>query len=555
MQYQVGVRPAGRPRAPAGRAVPVLVAVALVLVGAAAVVSTGRDQCTSRSPSVLVALDPALADALGGALGAEQRTDAGACVRVAVAAQRPAEVAEDLAAGEGPQVWVPDSAVSALSAVPGRGGAAPRLEVGASLARTPLVALADAEAVDRAGWRDRAPSWREIVTAPTALAVPDPAATGEGLLGLLSVAADAGVPDPGAPTPELMGALVQLGRSTAPTVQDLLDRPRPAPTALVTEQAALHRTGTAEALAVVYPAGGSVALDHPVVRVRRPAERPDADEAVAVVQRALAGPAVRQALAAAGFRDPSGRLDPALLAGADGAAAVQGVRPDEPPSLPPPPVEVVPRALELWAAVTRPARMLLAVDVSGSMAVPLAPGTTRLDVARNAGLGGLALFPDRSELGVWAFSSQLRGGDDWLSLAPLAPLGSPSGPGTHRQQVQAALGGIATLAGGGTGLYDTAVAATREVRREYRDGATNNVVLFTDGRNEDDAGLDLPTAVEVLRREVQPARPVTITAIGLGPDVDLPALAQLAEATGGRAYQADSPAVIPQVFFDAFVRR
>ena len=40
----------------------------------------------------------------------------------------------------------------------------------------------------------------------------------------------------------------------------------------------------------------------------------------------------------------------------------------------------------------------------------------------------------------------------------------------------------------GTGLYDTILAAYKSVTASYRPGVPNQVLVFTDGRNEDDPG-------------------------------------------------------------------
>jgi len=61
--------------------------------------------------------------------------------------------------------------------------------------------------------------------------------------------------------------------------------------------------------------------------------------------------------------------------------------------------------------------------------------------------------------------------------------------------------------------------------------------------------------LRTLRAEADPARPVPVTPIGIGPDVDFPALQQIAAATGGKAYLARDPADIRGVFLDAVLER
>jgi hypothetical protein len=211
--------------------------------------------------------------------------------------------------------------------------------------------------------------------------------------------------------------------------------------------------------------------------------------------------------------------------------------------------------LRLWSALTLQSRVLAVIDTSGSMAAKEGP-TDRISLAAAAAQGGLSLFPDDSSIGLWTFSSVGPDGRAWVELVPLGRLTEPVGPAPSRRAALAAQ--AATLRdrlGGETALYDTVIAATREVRAGYEPGRSNAVVLITDGRNEVDGGIDLPTAVQTLRAENDPTRPVALIAIGIGPDSDQDALRQLAEATGGRAYAAQNPQDIRTVFLDALSQR
>ncbi|HEY0639024.1 MAG TPA: VWA domain-containing protein, partial [Pseudonocardiaceae bacterium] len=191
-----------------------------------------------------------------------------------------------------------------------------------------------------------------------------------------------------------------------------------------------------------------------------------------------------------------------------------------PPATAPPFDVLAPHHVEhvfaTWYAGDRRSDMLLVVDVSGSMAAP-APGTATplIDVVREgcAQLG--ALLPDDSELAVWEFGSALAPPFDHRVLLDRHEL-DPA----HR----AALGGVtAALAARrtGTGLYDTLLAAYLAARDGYRDGVPNHVLLFTDGRNEDDPGsITAEQLTAALTAAVDPARPVQLTVVTFGPEPD-----------------------------------
>ena len=52
-----------------------------------------------------------------------------------------------------------------------------------------------------------------------------------------------------------------------------------------------------------------------------------------------------------------------------------------------------------------------------------------------------------------------------------------------------------------------------------------------------------------------PERPIKVIGVALGPDADLEALQQIAEATAGSAYSAVDPADLRTVLFDALRQR
>ena len=74
------------------------------------------------------------------------------------------------------------------------------------------------------------------------------------------------------------------------------------------------------------------------------------------------------------------------------------------------------------------------------------------------------------------------------------------------------LHGIRAVVGGGTGLYDTAIAA---VRANYNSSAVNTVLLFSDGQGSQDepGSMSLDQAVRELNELSEPARPVRIIAL------------------------------------------
>ena len=298
------------------------------------------------------------------------------------------------------------------------------------------------------------------------------------------------------------------------------------------------RTHQGSQLTSTIPAAGTVMLDYPLVNTAPAARQQAAADAGAALVTALNTDAGRAALADSGYRD------------ADGNGVGQPVKELElrDPSS-------VDKALRQWQVLGVPIRSLVVQDTSGSMETP-AGGTTRAGLLIDASQTGLKLFPNNTMIGGWAFSVNKGGpGQDWEELAPIRRLDARSGSGTHRDALGRAVEeGLSDL-GGGTGLYDTTLAAFKKVQDTYDPNYSNSVIIMTDGQNEDPDSITLDNLLAELKRLEDPARPVLVLTIGISDDADSDALKQIAEATGGTTYVAENAADIRTVFVDAIQAR
>ena len=189
--------------------------------------------------------------------------------------------------------------------------------------------------------------------------------------------------------------------------------------------------------------------------------------------------------------------------------------------------------------------MLLVVDVSGSMKQQVPKlGLSRLQLAQQALSSAVTSFSDRSSLGLWQFSRRLDGAKDYRVVVPLGGPATPSGHDAPRGRAARHLGAL--RAGGDTGLYDTALAAVREMRSKWQPD-TDVVVLLSDGKNDDPGSLSLQQLVSTLKAERSASRPVRVFTIAYGEQADAAALQAIAAATGGATFTARSPADIEQV--------
>jgi Ca-activated chloride channel family protein len=212
--------------------------------------------------------------------------------------------------------------------------------------------------------------------------------------------------------------------------------------------------------------------------------------------------------------------------------------------------EVLARLLADWAEQRKSARVLLVVDVSGSMGDPAGEGAdaTKLDLAKQAAIDALEQFKDDDEVGLWVFSTELgdRGDQTVLELVP------PGRVGDVREQLRNRIRDLVPQ--NGTPLYDVTGRAYEAAVDAYDPARINAVVLLSDGRNDDGETSDDRDQLEELLTtlgegsEGQATRPVRVFPIAYGGDADLPTVRQIAEATSAAAYDASDPATIDRVF-------
>ena len=534
---------------------------ALVLAGCGVGLSlrqhSGAD-CPGGVRTLTVAVTPELAGIVTEVARSVDADPSGVCTHMVVAARTSSAVATSLrAAGQGggkgrPDVWIPDSSSwfrhSAVGSVAIPAHAA-------SVARSPIViALAPATAV-RFGWgsgrADLGPLLNgDSAQRPADLYLPDPNSSAVAAGALLSLQATA-QRKPGGTAALTAALLGHVGSAVAGSAtQPFKALMTPGATALASteQQVWAHNRSAAPAEPVVaaYPALGASSLDYPFAVLAQGRQvTADAGRLLAALRGRVGG----DLLHAAGFRDVDGSGGPVLSSrfGVNGTLAA-GL---------PPRADDVDRALATISVVKQGSRMLAVVDVSGSMGelVPGAGGATRLDVTKAAARRGLGLFSDTTQVGLWAFSTHLTAHTDYRELVPIEPLGGSPGAISGRQKLAGALATLQDVPGGSTGLYDTALAATRAVRSGWQPGRVNSVLLLTDGMNEDAQGIGLAELRRRLRAENDPRRPVPLITIAYGAQGPVAALRAMSHATGGASYVARDPRQVQQVFLEAIQQR
>lgn len=512
--------------------------------------------CIENQQLVVVAdtsIAPALAD-----IAKDFDAASEACVETAIKAQDSADTAAVLAAGGlNADAWVPESSVwidRTAATATSLGQNPPEVEVGEPIATTPVVFAASA--TKAAEIATEPVTWTRLLAGTLPTILPDPEATAASLAGLLALRGHSSPDDPR----QFAGAMIELGKSIPASTSAAfgsLVASQQASVVLTSEAqiAAYNLDEPAETLVAAYPADGTVLLDYPFVRLPArsdadedgdDSDQADTDDAPARAELLEAFEAAARAaterLAADGFRAPDGTggLDvPGLAVEGPAAAAAQL---DTAAQL---------EILRAWGVLTLRSRMLAVIDVSGSMEEPAENGLRRIDIFQQAAVGAMEKFSGEVEMGVWLFSTARNGDLDYEDVAPIAPLADLA----HKQQIAGIIQSLPSRLGGATGLYDTALAAVQRVRESYDPEKVNSVLLITDGKNEDENGIDLDTLLAELAKIDDPTKPVPVIMIGFGPDTDLAAMQRIAQATKGAAYSASKPEDLGIVLVDALSQR
>ena len=282
-------------------------------------------------------------------------------------------------------------------------------------------------------------------------------------------------------------------------------------------------------LVAVYPKEGTLNSDSPFAVLQAPWSEAGKQAGAKDFSAYLREPAQQELFTDAGFRTFDGKPGRAV-SDSEYVADDTGVL-LSPPS---PPVLAAVRAA--WTELRKPARVLLVLDVSGSMSNSAGGGKTRLELAKAAAVNGLAQLSDTDEVGLWTFPAD---GQVYWQQMPLEPLGP------RRQQMITRIEQL--IPSGGTPLYATTRKASEAVRVGAGDDTINAVVVMTDGRNEYPEDNDLDALVRQLDGQAVEGG-VRVFTIAYGEDADLDSVKRISEASRAAAYDATDPLTIDAVF-------
>jgi Ca-activated chloride channel family protein len=418
------------------------------------------------------------------------------CVAVTVTTAD-GEDASSVVGREHADVWIPDDSAWL------------NLPVAAALAPgdAPVIATSPLYFVTKKGTAlpDSARTWLGLGDALATrdrlkLVLSDPAASGAALVGAGALV-DAGI-DAHGPLVSALDVMRawQAGRNvagTAPAFPKSSDE-----VGIVAEYALL--SGASDRYDVSVPGGGQSPYLrytwHPTV-----AGAATKGSALSRLQTALTSTAGRTALAGQHLR-PGDRTPIPAVAGARASLP-------DPPGAPMPVIaeHYLYHVLTTFHPSRRKANILVVIDVSGSMGTAAPHSDQPLIGVVRSGVSQLTdLMPSTSHIGLWEFGSRLDGSRDYRSLVGTSKLSA-----AQRRAVDGAADHL-TARATGTALYDTILAAYRHQQKNFQPGMPNEVLVFTDGKDQDDPGGISLASLRSSLAAADPSRHVQVGVLGFG---------------------------------------
>ncbi|HEY4415514.1 MAG TPA: VWA domain-containing protein [Verrucomicrobiae bacterium] len=172
--------------------------------------------------------------------------------------------------------------------------------------------------------------------------------------------------------------------------------------------------------------------------------------------------------------------------------------------------------------------VVVALDRSGSMAMPAGGGRKKIDLADLGTVQVLDLLSPMDELGVFAVDTTAH------EVVPLDTV-------DHNESYRGRILSIDSQ-GGGIYIYEALVASAGMISAAH--AQTKHIILFSDAADAEQS--DHYQDIVAKLREAD----VTVSVVGLGTehDCDAAMLKDLAQRGGGQCYFSDNPDEIPRIF-------
>lgn len=302
-------------------------------------------------------------------------------------------------------------------------------------------------------------------------------------------------------------------------------------------------------LVAIYPEEGTLFSDNPFFVLEADWVSDDEAEGAQRFADFVGRPENQQRVLEFGFRpaNPDVAVDEPIV-------AANGVDPAQPTTLlEVPEPDVMLELLDRWELQRKRARVMLVVDVSGSMGEFADPADTaagtRLDLAKAAAIDALDLFAPDDEIALRVFTTDInQNGNVEETFVDLVPYGRLA---DNREEMRRQIDGLSPL--NGTPLYDVTAESYAAAEETFDPTRINAVILLTDGVNDDGDPSDDERQLDELLAQLRSGgeglatRPVRVFTIAYSADAAAGVLRRIAEASTAASYDSTDPTSIDQV--------
>jgi Ca-activated chloride channel homolog len=269
-------------------------------------------------------------------------------------------------------------------------------------------------------------------------------------------------------------------------------------------------------LAAIYPSDGTLLADHPYQLLNW--ATPDKKAAADRFRDYLLSTTSQKMFQAAGFRDSQG------AGGPDAISAVNNLNPEPPYLVELPAPKVIAAIQASWTALRKPARVLIAIDVSASV------GAGPLAAIKSSLVDTLGKLSAGDQVGLSQAPGAAGPFDELVPVSALTP--------AQLSEIDAKIEGL-KLTAGQASLVDLVRSSVDELRAAYDPGRIDAVVLLSPGTGPPSA--EFQTLLQELRD--QPSNesvPIFTVSYGDHPDTS-GNLGEIAGNSGASSYNAASP--------------
>ncbi len=173
--------------------------------------------------------------------------------------------------------------------------------------------------------------------------------------------------------------------------------------------------------------------------------------------------------------------------------------------------------------------LAIVMDRSGSMAVGVAGGMTKMDLANSGAANAIDLLGPMDQITVFAVDSEPT------KTIPLTRVGDMKDKlGARARSIKSA--------GGGIYVYTGLKAAWEELKKSP--AGTRHVILFSDANDSEEPGQ----YEELIREMTGEAATISVIGLGTNKDSDSAFLEDIAKRGNGRIFFSNQPMDIPKIF-------